>query len=316
MASLQAPGTILADVCSTYYIAHPHCRSESRQKRRTSLPKYGTQADSRSELQNKQTNIFMSKSIAVPSTSSQRRGRKSVAKVSTKRAAGGSAAAFLKEGDKAGSARLGSVKSRSRRAPEDTRMALLNAAVIEFAREGYGGARVDRISKAAKSNDRMLYYYFQSKEKLFNQVIEHCYEKLVASEEALVLDLSKPRTALADLVAFNWAYYWEHPELLSILAAENLFKGRHIKNKIRRVFASSQFAMLDRVLKSGIEDKAFRPDCDTFLVYMSILSLTYFYRSNLYTLSNYMQIDLADLNRRNYWLLHTQGMIDDLVRRP
>lgn len=89
-------------------------------------------------------------------------------------------------------------------------MALLNAAVTEFAREGYGGARVDRISKAAKSNDRMLYYYFQSKEKLFNQVIEHCYERLVASEEALVLDLSQPRTALADLVAFNWAYYWEH----------------------------------------------------------------------------------------------------------
>jgi hypothetical protein len=47
---------------------------------------------------------------------------------------------------------------------------------------------------------------------------------------------------------------------------------------------------------------------------MSILSLTYFYRSNLYTLSNYMQIDLADLNRRNHWLVHIQGMIGDLVK--
>lgn len=259
---------------------------------------------------------FMSKSNAVPATSSQRRGQKPAAKASPKRTAGSSAAAFFKEGDKAGSS--GGVKSRtgqSRRAPEDTRMALLNAAVTEFAREGYGGARVDRISKAAKSNDRMLYYYFQSKEKLFNQVIEHCYERLVASEEALVLDLSQPRTALANLVAFNWVYYWEHPELLSILASENLFKGRHIKNKIRRAFASSQFAMLERILKSGIEDKVFRPDCDTFLVYMSILSLTYFYRSNLYTLSNYMQIDLADLNRRDCWLVHVQNMIDESVRR-
>src|SRR3954454_8555018 len=60
---------------------------------------------------------------------------------------------------------------RRTRAPDQTREAILRAAVGEFAREGYGGARVDRISKAAKSNDRMLYYYFKSKEKLFHQVI-------------------------------------------------------------------------------------------------------------------------------------------------
>lgn len=138
--------------------------------------------------------------------------------------------------------------------------------------------------------------------------------KLVAREEWLVLDLSRPRAALADLVAFNWTYYWEHPELLSILASENLFKGYHVKNNIRRVFASSQFAMLERILKSGIEGRVFKPDCDSFLVYMSILSLTYFYRSNLYTLSNYMRIDLADSKRRDCWLAHAQSMIDDLVR--
>ena len=44
----------------------------------------------------------------------------------------------------------------------------------------------------------MLYYYFKSKEKLFHQVIEHCYADLVASEEALDLDFSIPRKALAD----------------------------------------------------------------------------------------------------------------------
>src|SRR5439155_9214973 len=82
------------------------------------------------------------------------------------------------------------------RAPDQKREALLRAAVAEFAREGYGGARVDRISKAAKSNDRMLYYYFSSKEKLFRHVIEYCYADLVSSEEALALDYTRPRQAL------------------------------------------------------------------------------------------------------------------------
>src|SRR5262249_26822997 len=107
---------------------------------------------------------------------------------------------------------------RRTRDPDRTREALLKAAVAEFAREGYGGARVDRISKTAKSNDRMLYYYFKSKEKLFHHVIEHCYADLVAREEGLDLDFAQPREALAALVAFNWNYYWENPELLSILA--------------------------------------------------------------------------------------------------
>jgi TetR/AcrR family transcriptional regulator, upper aerobic nicotinate degradation pathway regulator len=204
---------------------------------------------------------------------------------------------------------------RRTRNPDKTREALLRAAVAEFAREGYGGARVDRISKAAKSNDRMLYYYFKSKEKLFHHVIEHCYADLVAREEALDLDFARPREALAALVAFNWNYYWEHPELLSILASENLFKGRHVKNNIRRIFANTQLSMLDRVIESGVQRGAFRPDCDRFLLYLSILSLTYFYRANLYTLSNYMQIDLADERRRTAWLVHVQAMIDDLVRR-
>jgi AcrR family transcriptional regulator len=206
-------------------------------------------------------------------------------------------------------------KSRRRvRAPEQTRDALLKAAVAEFAREGYGGARVDRISKAAKSNDRMLYYYFQSKEKLFHHVIEHCYADLVTREQALELDFKSPREALAALVAFNWNYYWENPELLSILASENLFKGRHVKNNIRRSFADTQLGMLDRVVESGVARGEFSPDCDRFHLYLSILSLTYFYRANLYTLSSYMQIDLASSERRNAWLAHVQTLIADLVR--
>ena len=215
---------------------------------------------------------------------------------------------------KAKPSRARPAKTRRRtRSPDQTREALLRAAVAEFAREGYGGARVDRISKAAKSNDRMLYYYFKSKEKLFHQVIEHCYADLVAREEALDLDFSRPREALAALVAFIWKYYWEHPELLSILASENLFKGRHVKNNIRRSFANMQLGMLDRVLASGVECGEFRSDCDRFNLYLSILSLTYFYRANLYTLSSYMQIDLADERRREKWLAHVQTMIGDLV---
>jgi TetR/AcrR family transcriptional regulator, upper aerobic nicotinate degradation pathway regulator len=205
---------------------------------------------------------------------------------------------------------------RNGRAPEQTRQAILRAAVAEFGREGYGGARVDRISRAAGSNDRMLYYYFESKEHLFHAVIECCYADLVAEEEALDLDFAHPTKALDALIAFNWRYYWQHPEFLSILGSENLFEGRHVKGNIKGIFSNTQFGLLDRVLTSGAKARVFKPDCDRFLVFMTILSLTYFYRSNLYTLSNYLAVDLAEKRRRAAWLAHVQKLVFELVRSP
>jgi len=78
---------------------------------------------------------------------------------------------------------------------------------------------------------------------------------------------------------------------------------------------NSQLGLLDRVLNGGAERGDFKPGCDRFLVFMSILSLTYFYRANLYTLSSYLGMDLAETERRKAWLSHVQIMIHDLFRR-
>lgn len=210
--------------------------------------------------------------------------------------------------------RTASPRAPRRRAASSTRAAILHAAVVEFAREGYGGARVDRISKAAKSNDRMLYYYFASKENLFQQVVQHCYAELVAREEALALDFSQPRKALAEIVSFNWNYYWDRPEILSILASENRVKAIHVKNNIPGVFANTQLKMLDRIVANGLACGDFTKDCDRVFLFMSILSLTYFYRANLYTASNYLQIDLSAKELKDGWLRHIQAMIEALLR--
>ncbi len=55
---------------------------------------------------------------------------------------------------------------------EQTRKRILDAATVEFARKGLGGARVDAIALRSKSNKRMIYHYFGSKEQLFKAVIE------------------------------------------------------------------------------------------------------------------------------------------------
>ncbi len=57
------------------------------------------------------------------------------------------------------------------RDPEATKARILAAAVREFSAKGISGARVDAIAARAHVNKRMLYYYFESKEGLFREIL-------------------------------------------------------------------------------------------------------------------------------------------------
>jgi AcrR family transcriptional regulator len=54
---------------------------------------------------------------------------------------------------------------------EATQARILAAAAKEFAAKGVSGARIDEIAARARTNKRMLYYYFGSKAELFREVL-------------------------------------------------------------------------------------------------------------------------------------------------
>lgn len=55
---------------------------------------------------------------------------------------------------------------------EQTRAAILKAAIREFSAHGLSGARTDAIAQAAGANKALLYYYFKNKEGLYGAAIE------------------------------------------------------------------------------------------------------------------------------------------------
>src|SRR5438876_11196114 len=112
---------------------------------------------------------------------------------------------------------------------EQTRRRILDAAKAEFARKGLGGARVDEIARRSRSNQRMIYHYFGSKELLFTAVLEAAYSDIRAAEQKLNLDALGPTEAIATLVRFTWNYYLEHPKFLSLVNSANLHRARHLK---------------------------------------------------------------------------------------
>jgi TetR/AcrR family transcriptional regulator len=60
-------------------------------------------------------------------------------------------------------------------APGRRRDAILAAARSAFAREGYAGARIERIAEAAHVNKQLIFHYFHSKEALYSAVVSSLF---------------------------------------------------------------------------------------------------------------------------------------------
>ena len=187
---------------------------------------------------------------------------------------------------------------------------ILAAARDEFAEFGLGGARMDRIAERAGLNKRLIYYYFEDKEKLFQAVLEQAYRDIREEERQLnLLDL-KPADALRRLVEFTWDYYLQHPEFLTLLNSANLHRARHLeKSQQAREMNSPLIEMLAQILERGRKDGSFRGGVDPLQLYVSIAGLSYFYLSNNHTLSAIFGRDLMSAKARHERLNHMCDVI-------
>ena len=187
-------------------------------------------------------------------------------------------------------------------AAQATRDSILRAATKVFARHGYAGGRIEQISKAAKSYDRMIYYYFGSKEGLFIAVLEEMYRRFNEAESKLVLDAGQPVEALCAVVRFIWGYYQKNPEFITLLNTENLHRGKHIAKSPRaREYSSQAVAVLADVLGRGVRQGLFRRDVTARDLYLMIAAMGYFYLSNRYTLSAFLGEALEAPSALAHW---------------
>src|SRR5215467_14905402 len=94
----------------------------------------------------------------------------------------------------------------SRGKPEQSRAAILKAAVREFAREGVAGARTDAIALSAGVNKALLYYYFKDKEALYQAVLDEVFSGVRAAIENALSQELPPRERLKAYVCAHFDY--------------------------------------------------------------------------------------------------------------
>lgn len=203
-------------------------------------------------------------------------------------------------------------KAEARGEAESSRKEILAVATEEFAHRGLAGARVDAIAERTRTSKRMIYYYFESKEGLYQAVLEHVYSQIRSVESELGLEALAPIEAMRRIVELTFDFDESHPHFISLVNVENVNRGQFVSKlaAIRRRY-SNILQLMQSVLDRGVANGQFRADVSAVDVRLVIAALCFFRVSNRYTFGALFDCDLADARTRRR---HRQMIVDAVLR--
>lgn len=114
---------------------------------------------------------------------------------------------------------------RKERNPEETKRRILAAAEDEFARKGFGGARLREVAQNAGVHHALLHHYYGDKEGLFRAVVEEAFSRLSTRALELLASTSDIQQLLVYYVDTVVDFHAHSPNLFRLLYFASLDEG-------------------------------------------------------------------------------------------
>ena len=137
----------------------------------------------------------------------------------------------------------------------ETRQRILDAALREFAAHGLAGARTETIATTAGVNKALLYYYFESKEKLYVAALEMISERVRDNTMAVFLREGSPGEKVLRSALSHFDRILAQQEFQSLMQQEmiRLHKGESgaLPILVKRVFEPVMI-MFRSMLREGV----------------------------------------------------------------
>ena len=161
---------------------------------------------------------------------------------------------------------------------KDPKQKILHAALKEFASKGYGGARMDKIAKMAKINKAMLFYYFSSKNNLYQTAVKQAFSKIFPQVELFLKSEITPDQFLEKLPAIHFQFLAKNQDLMKIISFDLLHNHKNITRVIPEILNSPQGpspALLPKLIKQW-HKKGLITEPDPLNFLLNIISLNVF----------------------------------------
>lgn len=118
----------------------------------------------------------------------------------------------------------------------DAKERILHAALKEFSKEGLGGARVERIAKNAAINKAMIFYYFSSKQNLYQEVLNHVMMKIFGQVSELVSQESSAEVFLEKMTEVYISFLAKHQDFIRMIALDIIQNSGNVDRFFKEFF--------------------------------------------------------------------------------
>lgn len=160
-----------------------------------------------------------------------------------------------------------------------TRDKILNAAEIIFLEKGKNGTSMQMIATAAGVNKAMLFYYFNSKDLLYKEVLKFKFSQMLGKIAAEMVSAKQPEYKIDGLIQTYFNYFQENPEVPKMIIREILAREEDARAIIRELQSNAPIPMPGTFIdfiQSGIESNTFR-DINAKQTLISIIGMSLMY---------------------------------------
>lgn len=140
-----------------------------------------------------------------------------------------------------------------------TREKLIEVARQLFVHKGLENTTMNDIANASEKGRRTIYTYFRNKKEIYNAVLEHESDKMVAGMKEIAYSDLDPATKLRRFLILRL----EHGTLISspYSVIKSLFKlDLRRMERMRRMVIDKEIVMLNKILEEGISKGIFNKD--------------------------------------------------------
>ena len=180
----------------------------------------------------------------------------------------------------------------------DTKQRILSAATQTFAMKGKAGARVEEIAYLAKANKAMIYYYYTSKDRLYEEVLDTAMGETFGEMARAAATETDPEEKVRRIINAYVKLYIHRQDLFQLLLREIVDGGETLRKTVLRyrdVFEQQPEILPAQVIQQGIDAGIFRP-LNPQHTLMSLMGMTIIYALGRPIIDVILGIEDAQLN--------------------
>ena len=139
---------------------------------------------------------------------------------------------------------------------DKVRADIVNVARKIFTHQGFRKTTMEDIAHAAGKGKSSIYYYYKSKEEIFEAIVEREADELKAALEKVIHSSKDPMEKLKDYIMFRLYHVKTVSNFYAALKEETMAHMLFVED-VRSRFEEQEIQMVAEILESGIHEGSF-----------------------------------------------------------